>query len=85
MPPTCATARQRQKLEEGGEVAAPLLEFLTLASSARIVGTAGSSFAAEAACFGNVQRLTLGDWGTYSSLAPATRVFGTRNVSRPGR
>ena len=61
----------------------PLLEFLTLAGSARIVGTAGSSFAAEAAYFGNVQRLTLGDWGTFNMLAPATRVFGTRNVSRP--
>ena len=61
----------------------PLLEFLTLAGSARIVGTAGSSFAAEAACFGNVQRLTLGDWGTFDMLAPATRAFGTRNASRP--
>ena len=73
----------RHSSPTSGGYLGPLLEFLTLASSARIVGTAGSSFAAEAAYFGNVQRLTLGDWGTFNMLAPATRVFGTRNVSRP--
>lgn len=59
---------------------APLLEFMVLSLSTRIVGTAGSSFAAEAAYFGNVSDLVLGDWNTFRQLPKAARVQGARNA-----
>ena len=81
VPGACMTANashlEHSSPRRGGYLG-PLLEFMVLASSGRIVGTAGSSFAAEAAYFGGVEQVMLGDWGTFLQLPKVARVRGTR-------
>ena len=47
-----------------------------LSSATAIVGTAGSSFAAEAARIGDVKWYTQRDWGLFNQLNAALRVPG---------